>query len=61
MPASAGQYVLRGTPIAELADTTSLRAILPVVADAVSDEVNRDFQQLVANLQLAYATAAQRP
>jgi multidrug efflux pump subunit AcrA (membrane-fusion protein) len=30
VPVSPGQYVLKGTPIAELADTTSLRAILPI-------------------------------
>jgi RND family efflux transporter MFP subunit len=30
LPASVGQYVLKGTPIAEVADTTSLRATLPV-------------------------------
>jgi multidrug efflux pump subunit AcrA (membrane-fusion protein) len=30
LPAYVGQYVLKGTPIAEVADTTSLRATIPV-------------------------------
>jgi hypothetical protein len=36
----------------------SLRALLPVLKDAVPEQTVRDFQQVVANLQLAYATAA---
>ena len=35
----------------------SLRAIAPVLEDHVPPETTRDFTQLVANLQLAYATA----
>jgi hypothetical protein len=35
----------------------ALRALVPVLKDAVSDDVARDFDQLVANMQLAYAKA----
>jgi hypothetical protein len=35
----------------------ALRAILPVLAGQAPEEVLRDFQQVVANLQLAYADA----
>ena len=35
-----------------------IRALLPVLDTAVPDEVIRDFRQVVANLQLAYASAA---
>ena len=37
----------------------SLRALVPVLEGAVPDEVLRDFNQVTANLQLAYAKAAQ--
>jgi hypothetical protein len=33
----------------------ALRALVPVLKGAVSDQVMRDFEQLVANMQLAYA------
>jgi hypothetical protein len=36
----------------------SLRALLPVLEGAVPEEVSRDFGQVVANMQLAYADAA---
>ena len=36
----------------------SLRALLPVLEGAVPEEVTRDFNQMTANLQLAYAKAA---
>jgi hypothetical protein len=36
----------------------ALRALVPVLKGAVSDEVTRDFEQLIANMQLAYAQAA---
>jgi hypothetical protein len=36
----------------------SLRALLPVAKTAVSDDVTRDFESALANLQLAYAKAA---
>jgi predicted nucleic acid-binding protein len=36
----------------------SLRALLPVLEGAVSDDVIRDFKQVTSNLQLAYADAA---
>ena len=36
----------------------SIKALLPVLEGAVADEVLADFNQLVANLQLAYADAA---
>jgi hypothetical protein len=35
----------------------SLRAVLPVLEGAISDDVMRDFRQVTANLQLAYADA----
>ena len=37
----------------------SLRALVPVLKGAVPDEVGREFEQLVANMQLAYATAVE--
>jgi hypothetical protein len=33
----------------------ALRALVPVLKDAVPAEVTRDFEQMVANMQLAYA------
>ena len=36
----------------------AVKALLPVLEGAVADEVLSDFNQLVANLQLAYAGAA---
>lgn len=36
----------------------ALRALLPVLEGAVPDELVRDFKQVTANLQLAYADAA---
>jgi hypothetical protein len=35
----------------------ALRALLPVLEGAVGDELVRDFEQVTANLQLAYADA----
>ena len=35
----------------------SLRALLPVLEGAVPEDVVRDFRQVTANLQLAYADA----
>jgi hypothetical protein len=35
----------------------ALRALVPVLKDAVSEQVTRDFEQMVANMQLAYARA----
>ena len=35
----------------------SLRALTPIVAGSVPDEVVHDFEQATANLQLAYAKA----
>jgi hypothetical protein len=37
----------------------SLRALVPVLEGAVPEEVLRDFNQVTANLQLAYAKAAE--
>ena len=37
----------------------SLRALVPVLEGAVPEEVVRDFSQVTANLQLAYAKAAE--
>jgi hypothetical protein len=36
----------------------ALRALLPVLEGAVPEDVTRDFRQVTANLQLAYADAA---
>jgi hypothetical protein len=36
----------------------ALRALVPVLKDAVPADVTRDLDQLVANMQLAYAKAA---
>jgi hypothetical protein len=36
----------------------ALKALLPVLDGSVADEVVRDFNQVVANMQLAYASAA---
>jgi hypothetical protein len=36
----------------------TLRAVLPVLEGAIGDDVLRDFRQVTANLQLAYAEAA---
>jgi hypothetical protein len=36
----------------------ALRALVPVLADSVPPELLRDFEQVTANLQLAYAEAA---
>jgi hypothetical protein len=35
----------------------ALRALLPVLADALPAEVKRDLEQMIANMQLAYASA----
>ena len=40
----------------------ALKALLPVLQGTVADEVVRDFEQVLANMQLAYASAAaERP
>jgi len=36
----------------------ALRALVPVIKDSLPADVTRDFDQLVANMQLAYAKAA---
>jgi predicted nucleic acid-binding protein len=36
----------------------TLRAVLPVLEGSISEDVMRDFRQVTANLQLAYADAA---
>ena len=36
----------------------ALRALVPVLKDVLPGEVTRDYDQLVANMQLAYAKAA---
>jgi len=38
----------------------ALRALLPVLEGAVGEDVVRDFKQVTANLQLAYADAAKK-
>jgi hypothetical protein len=35
----------------------ALRALLPVLGDAMPPEARRDMEQMVANMQLAYASA----
>jgi hypothetical protein len=39
----------------------AMRALMPVVEPALPEEVRRDFGQVIANLQLAYASAASEP
>ena len=39
----------------------ALRALVPVLEGSVPEEALRDFQQVLANLQLAYAAAAEEP
>jgi hypothetical protein len=36
----------------------ALRALVPVLQDSIPEEVSRDLQQMVANMQLAYAKVA---
>lgn len=50
----------RDLPQARLA-IESLRALLPVLKGEAPAEVVRDFEQVVANMQLAYASAAKEP
>ena len=38
-----------------------MRALIPVLAGAVPEEVVRDFTQVTANMQLAYAKAVSEP
>ena len=38
----------------------ALRALVPVLREALPPEVTRDLEQTLANLQLAYASAAKR-
>ena len=37
----------------------ALRALLPVLEGAVPEEATRDFRQVLTNMQLAYASAAE--
>ena len=39
----------------------ALRALLPVLAGTIPPELTRDFEQVTANLQLAYAGAVAAP
>jgi hypothetical protein len=39
----------------------ALRALVPVLGEAIPEQAHRDFQQVVSNLQLAYANAASQP
>ena len=39
----------------------ALRALIPVLDGSVPEEALRDFGQVLANLQLAYAAAAEEP
>jgi hypothetical protein len=39
----------------------AMRALIPVLAGAVPEEVVRDFTQVTANMQLAYAEAVSEP
>jgi hypothetical protein len=38
----------------------AIRALLPVLADTMPAEVKRDLEQMVANMQLAYASAVSK-
>ena len=38
----------------------ALRALVPVLAGSVPPELTRDFEQVTANLQLAYAAAVEQ-
>ena len=38
----------------------ALKALVPVLEGAVPEEAVRDFRQVLANLQLAYASAAEK-
>ena len=38
----------------------ALRALVPVLEGSVPEQATRDFQQLVSNMQLTYATAVGR-
>ena len=49
----------RDLPQARLA-IESMRALLPVLEGEAPEEVLRDFKQVVANMQLAYADAAKQ-
>jgi hypothetical protein len=37
----------------------ALRALVPVLAGSIPPELTRDFEQVIANLQLAYASAVE--
>jgi hypothetical protein len=39
----------------------ALRALVPVLEGSVTEDALRDFSQVLANLQLAYASAAAEP
>jgi len=39
----------------------ALRALVPVLGGAIPEQAQRDLQQVVANLQLAFAGAASKP
>ena len=39
----------------------AMRALLPVLAGAIPEQAQRDLQQVVANLQLAFASVAAQP
>ena len=39
----------------------ALRALVPVLAGAIPEQAHRDLQQVVANLQLAFASIASQP
>jgi hypothetical protein len=39
----------------------ALKALVPVLEGSIPDEALRDFQQVLANMQLAYASAVTEP
>lgn len=57
-------YRKLGTEAPDLAQVRlaieSLKAIVPQLDGAVADDILRDFRQVIANLQLAYADATGR-
>ena len=38
----------------------ALRALLPVLSGSIPPELTRDFEQVIANLQLSYAAAVEK-
>jgi hypothetical protein len=39
----------------------ALRALVPILAEALPEQAARDFESVIANMQLAYARASSQP